>query len=84
MQVGAKPERSFSTCSSSCLGTWEGRQVLGKPRLDQISGLRSGLSMQMGTDLQRVLKQCFLSTTDNSADTRRSLTQTLPISADTH
>ena len=42
MQLGAKPERSFSTCSSSCLGTWEGRQVLGKPRLDQISGLRSG------------------------------------------
>lgn len=61
MRVGTKPARSLLTCSCSCLGTWEDCQMLGTPRLGQLSGLRSGISLEMGTDLQRVLKQCCFS-----------------------
>lgn len=61
MQVGTKPERSLSTHSRSCLGPWEDCQVLGTSRLGELSRLRSGVSLEMGTDLQRVLRQCCFS-----------------------
>ena len=74
VQVGTKPERSLSTHSCSCLGTWEDCQVLGMPRLGQLSRHRSGVSLEIGTDLQRVLKQCCFSpllTTLLTLDARR-------------
>lgn len=55
----------------SCLGTWEDCQMLGRAGWAS-SPVRSGVSLEMGADLQRVLKQrCFSPLTDNTPDTRR-------------
>lgn len=72
MWVGTTPARSLLTCSCSCLGTWEDCQMLGTRRLGQLSGQVRGFSGDGRGLAEGPQTTLFLSTTDNTPDTRRS------------